>query len=361
MSTTALPPGSTIGILGGGQLGRMMAMAAAEMGYHVHVYCPERDAPASEVARTYTCAAYDDLEALRQFALSVDVITYEFENIPAESVKVLSNHVPVRPNPDILHISQHRVLEKQAINKLGIATAPFKSVTSLIELKAAIGAIGLPAVLKTCRMGYDGKGQAMLDKDSDLVNVWEKLNTIDAVLEGFVNFRMEISVIVARDVAGHIASYCPVQNTHKHHILHETIAPAPISDALSDKAQKIARIVAEGVGLIGLMAIEMFVTKDDDIIVNETAPRPHNSGHWTMDSCVTGQFTQSIRAVAGLPLGSPERLCDARMLNLIGDDVNEWQAYAAMPDARLHLYGKKEARPDRKMGHINFLLPKKQG
>ena len=378
----------TIGILGGGQLGRMMAMAAAEMGYRVHIYCPEADAPASEVAALTTTAAYEDLKALRAFAESVDVITYEFENIPAASVALIMEHVAVRPGADLLQVSQHRVLEKQAINKLGIATAPFAAVQSLAELKTAVQAIGLPAVLKTCRMGYDGKGQAILRETADVEKAWKQVTgdgcrvpeekpslsdtrhpspvTHDLILEAFIPFRMEISVIVARDVNGAMACYCPVQNTHKHHILHETIAPAPISAELSAKAEHMARVIAQGLNLTGLMAIEMFVVpplippagggdEGGELLVNETAPRPHNSGHWTMDACVTSQFTQAIRAVCGLPLGSTQRLCDATMLNLIGDDINDWQRYAAMPNAKLHLYGKKEARAGRKMGHVNFL------
>ena len=356
--THPISPNSTIGILGGGQLGRMMAIAAAEMGYHVHIYCPETDAPASEVAHQTTTAAYDNLDSLRAFADSVDVVTYEFENIPAASAALLSAHVAVRPSAELLQTTQHRVNEKQAINQMGIATAPFAAVRSLEELTHAAATLGLPAVLKTCRMGYDGKGQIMLSKDSDLAACWKQLNTDDAILEGFVKFRMEISVIVARDVAGHCVYYCPVQNTHLHHILHETTAPAPISDALSDKAQAMACTIADGLNLVGLMAIEMFVTENDDILVNELAPRPHNSGHWTIDACVTSQFTQAIRAVCGLTLGSTQRLCDARMLNLIGDDVNDWKHYTTVANMKLHLYGKKEARAGRKMGHVTQLLVK---
>jgi len=350
-----LPPGSTIGILGGGQLGRMMAMAAAEMGYHVHIYCPEADAPASEVAQFTTTGDYTDSAALARFAQSVDVVTYEFENIPSVPVAELARQGNVRPSPVILSLSQHRIAEKEAIHGLGIATAPFAPVTTLEEVHQAISHIELPAVLKTCRMGYDGKGQVMLDTTSDLKAAWQSLKTDDAVLEGFVQFRMEISVIIARDIIGNIACYCPVQNTHKHHILHETIAPAPISAVLTEKAEDIARTIARGLDLVGLMAIEMFITDNDDIIVNELAPRPHNSGHWTMDACITSQFTQAIRAVAGLPLGSPDRMCNAKMLNLIGDDINDWQRYAGMADAKLHVYGKKETRPGRKMGHVTFL------
>jgi 5-(carboxyamino)imidazole ribonucleotide synthase len=353
-----IAPGSAIGIIGGGQLGRMLAIAASEMGYETHIYCPEPGSPASSVATRTTVAAYDDMEALTRFAAQVAVVTYEFENIPAAPVAALARVTPVRPGADILSLSQHRLLEKQGINHLGIATAPYRAVSSLAELQAAADGIGLPAVLKTARMGYDGKGQAMLTEASDLPHEWQRLNTAEAILEGFVTFRMEISVIVARDLHGNTACYCPVQNTHKHHILSETIAPAPMSPELAAKAEAIARAIADGLQLVGLIAVEMFVTADDAIIVNELAPRPHNSGHWTIDACITSQFTQAIRAICGLPLGSPERLCDARMLNLIGDDIHEWPRYAAMPEATLHLYGKKEARPGRKMGHVTLLTPR---
>lgn len=336
----------------------MLAMAAAELGYHTHIYCPEKECPASEVATFTTIAAYDDLTALKHFAGQVDVVTYEFENIPAAAVVELAKLVPVRPGADTLVKTQHRVTEKQALNDLGIATAPFKSITSPDELKAAAKSLGLPSVLKTCRMGYDGKGQVMLNADSDLAAEWKKLGTDDAILEGFVSFSMEISVIIARDIHGNMECYCPVQNIHKHHILSETIAPAPIAPALAQKAEQVARTVAKGLGFVGLMAIEMFITNNDDILVNELAPRPHNSGHWTIDACVTSQFSQTIRAVCGLKLGSPARLCDARMQNLIGADILEWERYTAIPNAKLHLYGKKESRPGRKMGHVTFLIAK---
>jgi 5-(carboxyamino)imidazole ribonucleotide synthase len=344
-----IAPGSTIGILGGGQLGRMLAIAAMEMGYHVHIYCPEEDSPASHVATHTTVAAYDDVEALKKFAAGCDIVTYEFENIPAAPLSAIADKI--RPGIEILAMSQHRVREKQAVNKLGVATAPFAPVNSQEDLKAAIRNIGLPAVLKTATMGYDGKGQWKIKAESDL----PALAPGEYILEGFVEFRMEISVIVARDAQGNIACYVPVQNTHKNHILHETIAPAPISEALAKKAEGVARAIAEGIKLVGLMAVEMFVTGKDEILVNELAPRPHNSGHWTIDACVTSQFEQCVRAICGLPLGNPARLCDARMLNLIGDDINDWQKYVQMPGAKLHLYGKKDARPGRKMGHVTFL------
>lgn len=357
-----LPPGSTIGILGGGQLGRMMAMAAAELGYHVHIYCPEKNCPAAEVAHQTTTADYEDEAALKAFAATVQVVTYEFENIPIAPVRWLAAWVPVRPGPQLLATTQHRVIEKQAVGQLGIKTAPFTAVRSLEELQAAAKQQGLPGVLKTCRMGYDGKGQVMLDAKSDLAKAWRQLNTDDAILEGLVKFHMEISVIVARDTAGNIESYVPVQNIHEHHILAQTIAPAPISATLHRKASTIAHTIAQGLDLCGLLAIEMFVTTDDEILVNELAPRPHNSGHWTMDACITSQFTQVIRAVVGLPLGNPAALCNARMLNLIGKQVDDWKKHAGNPNAKLHLYGKSETRPGRKMGHVTELtLPSQKG
>lgn len=364
-----VPPGSTIGIIGGGQLGRMMAIAATEMGYHVHIFCPEVDSPAREVAKHATIANYDDRDALIRFARSVDVATYEFENIPAAAVNDVARHVPVYPNPEVLKTSQHRVLEKEAVNKLGIKTAPFVAIKNDADFQAAIKKIGLPAVLKTSQMGYDGKGQWKV-KDSSHprergdLEPQSKLPEIPAqggddkpfILEGFVNFNMEISVIVARAANGDVKCYCPVQNIHKNHILAETIAPAPISEALANKAESIACKIAEGLGLVGIMAVEMFVT-DTDILVNELAPRPHNSGHWTIDACITSQFEQCIRAVCGLPLGNPTRLCDAKMLNLIGNEVNDWQKYTSQPNAKVHLYGKTESRPGRKMGHVTLLAP----
>lgn len=365
--TSVIPPGSTIGIIGGGQLGRMLAIAAAEIGYRTHIYCPDPHSPAFDVSGTRTCAAYEDAVSLRAFANAVDVVTYEFENIPTGPLAILGDKL--RPGLDVLSICQHRLREKETLNRLGIQTAPFAAVSCKTDLEAAIQRIGLPAVLKTATMGYDGKGQWKIypersegslsySKDpstcpADIAGLAQDGN--EYILEGFVDFSVEISVIVARGISGETACYCPVQNTHKNHILHETIAPAPISAALAKKAASIACKVAEGLGVVGILAVEMFVTAQGDILVNELAPRPHNSGHWTIDACMTSQFEQCIRAVCGLPLGSADRLCAATMLNLIGDDIERWQSYAAMPNAKLHLYGKKEARPGRKMGHVTFL------
>lgn len=350
-----ITPGSTIGIIGGGQLGRMMAVAAAELGFKVHVFTPEQRSPASHVASSTTVAEYDDIKALQAFADSVDVVTFEFENVPFESLTLLQGQKPVRPSADVLKVSRNRIREKNAVQALGIGTAPFAEIHSLADFPAAIKKVGLPAILKTSELGYDGKGQVTIRTESDVEAAWEKVKGAECVLEGFVDFSMEISVIVARGEAGETASYVPVQNIHKNHILDTTIAPAPIDAVLAKEAENMAARIAASLDVVGLLAVEMFVTKDNRILVNELAPRPHNSGHWTMDACVTGQFEQIIRAVCGLPLGNPARHSDAEMKNLIGDDVNGWPEYLKNPNAKLHLYGKTETRAGRKMGHVNIL------
>lgn len=352
-----IAPGAVIGIIGGGQLGRMMACAAAELGYKVHIFTPEHHSPASHVACQTTVADYTDHAALRKFAAAVDVVTFEFENVPHESLDVLESLKPVRPSSNVLRASRNRIREKNAINALDIATAPFREVRSLDDLKNALRALGTPSILKTAELGYDGKGQVTLRNESEAEAAWQQINQAEAVLEGFVDFTMEISVIVARGLSGETRCYVPVQNIHKNHILDTTIAPAPISGALAREAEAVALKIATALDVYGLLAVEMFVTKDNRVIVNELAPRPHNSGHWTMDACVTGQFEQIIRAVCGLPLGNPGRLCDAEMKNLIGDDVESWQQWLEKPNAKLHLYGKAEARKGRKMGHVNILKP----
>lgn len=350
-----IQPGSTIGIIGGGQLGRMMATAAAELGYKVHIYTPEHGSPASHVAFKTTVAEYTDKAALQAFAASVDVVTFEFENVPHESLKLLETLKPVRPSARVLEISRNRIREKQAVNALGIGTAPFREVRSSGALITAVKELGVPAILKTSELGYDGKGQVTIKTPEEADAAFEKLQKAECVLEGFVDFRMEISVIVARAPTGETCSYVPVQNIHKNHILDTTIAPAPISEALAREAETIATKIATALEVVGGLAVEMFVTRDNKILVNELAPRPHNSGHWTMDACITGQFEQIIRAVCGLPLGNPARLCDAEMKNLIGDDVHAALDYLKQPGAKLHLYGKEEARKGRKMGHVNVL------
>jgi len=357
-----LPPGSTIGIIGGGQLGRMAALAAAKLGYLVHIFSPEKNGPAAQVSAAVTVADYSDQTAIEDFAGKVDVVTFEFENIPAESVRRMAARVPVRPCWSVLEVAQDRINEKRFFASMGIATAPWREVGSLAELTAAIGEIGFPAVLKTARLGYDGKGQVKIVPDTDLAEAWAALgagleSAGAGVLEGFIPFEGEISVIVARGINGDWAAFDPVWNIHRDHILHTTIAPAPIAPDMAKAAVDIAHRAAEALGVVGLLAVEMFVTKDG-LLANEMAPRPHNSGHWTMDACVTDQFEQFIRAVCGLPLGAPERHSNAEMKNLIGGEVEQWLSILSDPHAKLHLYGKAEARPGRKMGHVNRIQPR---
>ncbi|WP_334127771.1 5-(carboxyamino)imidazole ribonucleotide synthase [Sneathiella sp.] len=354
---TVIAPGATVGILGDGQLGRMMALAAAEMGYFVHVFGPEADSPAAQVSHRSTVAPYSDLAALEAFAKSVDVVTLEFENIPTETLDYLAAFVPVRPHARLLEVTQDRLLEKSFINSLGIGTTTFANVDSIDALVGAVARLSAPAVLKTRRFGYDGKGQVKITGESDLDAVWAEMKNAPSILEGFVNFRMEISVIVARSANGETAAYVPVENRHKNHILDITLAPADISAPLAERAMEIAEKIAVKLDLVGLLAVEMFVTEDNQVLVNELAPRPHNSGHWTIEACATSQFRQIIRAVCGLPLGDPARHSNAVMRNLIGDDVEDWEAILKDPASSLHLYGKREARAGRKMGHVTKLFP----
>jgi 5-(carboxyamino)imidazole ribonucleotide synthase len=351
-----LPPNSTIGVVGGGQLGRMIAMAAARLGYRVHVFADEKDSSAAQVTNRATVAAYDDLEAMRRFAKEVDVATIEFENLPVEGLRAVAETTPVRPSPDVLAICQDRLIEKEFLKKLDVPTAPFAGVASEDELRDALARIGAPAVLKTRRMGYDGKGQAKLGADADLAAIWAAFGGREAVLEGFVDFEREISVITGRGADGTIKSYVPVENIHERHILAKTIAPAPIPNDLADQATALAERIAAGLDLVGLLAVEMFVTRDQRILVNELAPRPHNSGHWTIDACLVSQFEQTVRAIAGLPLGDPARFADAEMDNLLGDAANAWPELIRRPNARLHLYGKTPIRPGRKQGHVTTLI-----
>jgi len=352
-----IEPGATIGILGGGQLGRMTALAAASLGYRAHVFCPEPDSPGKQVTPHATTADYDDRDALRRFAATVDVVTFEFENVPADTAEILAALKPVRPAPAILRIAQDRLREKDFLRSIAVPTAAYRGVTGVESLRDALRDIGPKGVLKTVRGGYDGKGQAMLDRASDLAAAWRSIAADTAILEGFVDFACEISVITARGVDGTTACYVPVENRHCHHILDTTTAPAPIAPALACRAEEIARTVAERLDLVGLLAVETFVTGGGEVLVNELAPRPHNSGHWTIDACRTSQFEQLVRAICGLPLGSPERHSNAVMTNLIGDDVDKWRDALAEPDTKLHLYGKRHARPGRKMGHVTRLLP----
>jgi len=350
-----LNPGSTIGILGDGQLGRMIALAAARLGYRCHTFADTPDSPAAQVCAASTLADYLDTRALDAFAAAVDVVTLEFENVPEESVRYLAERVPVRPGPDVLAIAQDRMLEKDFLNSIGIPTAPYAHVTDLASLEAAVARIGRPSVLKTAKFGYDGKGQVAIGPDTDLADAFKEINTDHAVLEGWIDFALEISVIVGRGLDGEMAAYVPVENRHVHHILDTTIVPAGLPPGIAARAGDIARKAAEELKVVGLLAVEMFVTLDGSVLVNEIAPRPHNSGHWTIDACAISQFQQLVRAICGLPLGSTERHSDAIMKNLIGDEANQWLDFLAEPGARLHLYGKSEIRPGRKMGHVTRL------
>lgn len=356
-----LPPGSTIGILGGGQLGRMIALAAAPLGYHVHIFCGDAGEPAVEVSKAATVGSFSDLQALEAFGRSVDVVTLEWENVPLEALLALEKIVPVRPGHALLRISQDRRLEKQAAHEAGIGTAPTQAVTSLAELEAAFAALGAPALLKTARMGYDGKGQVFLKEDSaDLAAAWEAVKGQPCVLEGFVDFMCEVSVLVARREDGASVTYPVVRNVHRNQILFETHAPSALPLAVEEEARALALRFAERLGLIGLMAVEMFVLKEPNeagqrVLMNEIAPRPHNSGHWTIDACACSQFEQVVRSVCGLPLGSTVPHSQAVMRNLLGDEMLDWPSYLANPKACLHLYGKAESRPGRKMGHVTLL------
>ncbi|MGV8997147.1 MAG: 5-(carboxyamino)imidazole ribonucleotide synthase [Parvibaculaceae bacterium] len=356
-----IAPGGRIGILGGGQLGRMLALAAAELGLTTHIYCPDDEAPAMDVAASGTRAAYDDAEALARFADSVDVVTYEFENVPAETARILAEHAPVRPGVAALATAQDRIVEKTFLQSHGITTAPFADIPDEAALLKAIERIGTPSILKTRRFGYDGKGQAKIMTPADAIAAYDAIGRAPAILEGFVPFELEISVIVARGLDGTTAAYDPVENIHKNHILDQSIAPARIDAKLADEARAIAAHIVADLSYVGVMGVEMFVLPEASegprLLVNEIAPRVHNSGHWTQDACTVSQFEQHIRAICGWPLGNPARHSDAVMVNLIGDDVNDWTSLAAAPDTALHLYGKAEARPGRKMGHLTRLYP----
>ncbi len=358
MTEPALPPGSTIGILGGGQLGRMTAQAAARLGYRTHVFCPEADSPTAQVTDRATVASYRDKGALDQFARSVDVATYEFENIPSFTVEVLAQRVPVRPGLTALKVCQDRLAEKDFISARGIPVAPYRPVPDPSALEPALADIAGAAVLKSTRMGYDGKAQAMIRAPGDVAGARERIGDQAAILEGFVDFDFELSVIAARGLDGTIACYPPVENRHRDHILAETIVPARLPPDEAQRAGDIAHDLIEALDMVGLLAVEMFHTGDGRLLVNELAPRPHNSGHWTLDACATSQFEQLVRAICGLPLGAVDRHSDAVMTNLIGDDAESWHDLLAEPGARLHLYGKAEARPGRKMGHVTRLTPK---
>ncbi|HEY8612527.1 MAG TPA: 5-(carboxyamino)imidazole ribonucleotide synthase [Roseomonas sp.] len=353
-----LPPGSTIGILGGGQLGRMTALAAARLGYRCHVYSPTADEPGTQVVATSTIAPYDDEEALGRFARSVDVVTFEFENVPAATLDRLAALVPCRPGTRALSICQDRLLEKEFLEKAGVPVAPWAPVHSAADLPAALARVGLPAVLKTTRLGYDGRGQALVRSAEEAEAALARLSPHPLIAEAFVPFTAEISAIAARALDGSTATYDAVENRHAHHILDLSFAPARVAPAAAESARRHAAAVAVALELVGVLAVEFFLLPDGTLLGNEIAPRPHNSGHWTMDACQASQFDQHARAVAGLPLAATDRHGDAVMRNLIGPEgMARWPAIAAGPAVSVHLYGKAEARPGRKMGHATRLLP----
>ena len=356
-----LNPGATIGILGAGQLGRMLAMAAARLGLRSHIYAPESDAPAFDVASASTIEAYEDEEALARFADSVDVITYEFENVPTACAEFLQPRRTLRPGVRALAVTQDRLAEKTFLRDLGLATAPFASVEDAGALVRAVGALGRPSILKTRRFGYDGKGQALIREGSNLPALHRGLGAAPTILEGFVMFEREVSVLAARSVEGAFIAFDVCENEHEHHILARTHVPASIAPETEIQAKAIARQIMEALEYVGLLAVELFVTRNADgsegLVVNELAPRVHNSGHWTLDGAQTSQFEQHIRAIAGWPLGATTRRGRIEMHNLIGEDAEEWRDILAQPDLCLHLYGKLEVRPGRKMGHVTRVLP----
>jgi 5-(carboxyamino)imidazole ribonucleotide synthase len=350
-----LKPGDTIGILGGGQLGRMLAMAAARLGLRCQVFSPDPDSPAFDVVLNATCAEYADVEALELFAGDVDVITYEFENVPSAAALILAARRPVLPDRKILETTQDRLAEKDFVKRLGIGTADYADVSSAAALRAAIARLGLPAVLKTRRFGYDGKGQAIIRNGDDPDRIWADLGTKSAILEAFIPFEREISVIAARSADGHVECFDVTENEHRDHILKISRAPADIPEALAGRARAIAEEIANALNYVGVLAVEMFVVQGEGgpkVLVNEIAPRVHNSGHWTLDGASISQFEQHIRAIAGWPLGKPVRHGPVTMTNLIGDDILGYEQWLTVPGASVHLYGKGAPRPGRKMGHV---------
>jgi 5-(carboxyamino)imidazole ribonucleotide synthase len=367
MNQAPILPGSTIGCLGGGQLGRMFALAARKMGYRVHTVDPTPDSPTGQISDREFNVPFIDIGTLVEFARGVDVVTYEFENIPADSLDALAGIVPLRPGRNVLYTTQNRLREKQFLQGAGFPVAPFRVVQSEAELRAAVTELGCPCVLKTADFGYDGKGQQKISYDSDLADVWKRHGALNGVLEAWVPFAAELSVVAARGLITNeeeerqAATFPPTVNDHENHILATSVAPAPLADSILARAQSIAAAIAKELDVVGLLAVEFFLTKRGDLLVNELAPRPHNSGHYSFDACVTSQFEQQLRAVCGLPLGDTRLLSPVLMHNLLGDlwanGTPDWSGLLALPGLRLHLYGKSEPRPGRKMGHYCVLSP----
>jgi 5-(carboxyamino)imidazole ribonucleotide synthase len=355
-------PGAAVGVLGSGQLGRMFTLAARRMGYRVKVLSPDRDSPTGQVADLEMVAPYDDLDAVRELASQVSVLTFEFENVPAATVAAAAALCPVRPRGEVLHVSQERLREKEFLRSAGLPVPEFAAVRSRDDLRHALRKVGTPAVLKTAAWGYDGKGQTRINSLAEAEAAWHSLRSLGSeayILEAFVPFERELSVVAARGEDGAFAHYGVVENTHKNHILDLTVSPAIIPNSLAAEAVEISRTVLAKLDVVGVLCVELFVAPGDRLLVNELAPRPHNSGHLTVDACLTSQFEQQLRAVCGLPLGSTEQLRPAAMANLLGDlwsqGEPDWAAACAMPEVKLHLYGKAEPRPGRKMGHLTAL------
>jgi 5-(carboxyamino)imidazole ribonucleotide synthase len=357
--TRVILPGSTIGVLGSGQLGRMMAIAARRMGYRVHTYSPAEETPTGQVADLEISADYEDLDAIRAFAMGVHVITFEFENVSTEAAAAAAEIVPVRPSGAALHITQHRAREKGFLADHGFPTTPCAAVATIDELAVALGQVGVPAILKTNVFGYDGKGQHQITSIEDAERVWSLIGHQEAVLERVVDFTHELSVVGARGLDGAFTHFGAIENTHKNHILDVSLAPARVPVYVASEAVNITRAVMEELDYVGVLCVELFLTRDGRLLVNEIAPRPHNSGHLTFDACVTSQFEQQVRAVCGLPMGSTTQMRPAAMVNLLGDlwanGEPDWSGALALPEVKLHLYGKSEPRPGRKMGHITAL------
>ncbi len=352
-------PGSAIGVLGSGQLGRMFAIAARRMGYRVHTFSPDEDTPTGQVADVEVKASYEDLAAVRDFASGVAVVTFEFENVPAETAAAAESRAPVRPAGNVLHTTQHRLREKWFLSQAGLPLTPFRCVSQVADLVIAVEDLGLPAILKTADFGYDGKGQFRITSQDQIFEAWEAVGQVEAVLEAFVDFECEISVVAARSESGDFVHYGAIENKHKNGILDLSIAPARVPAKVTAEAIELARTVLEKLEVVGVVCVEFFVAKDGRLLINEIAPRPHNSGHLTVDANVTSQFEQQLRSVCGLPLGSVKQLAPAAMANLLGDlwthGEPDWERAAAVPDVKIHLYGKLSARPGRKMGHLTAI------
>lgn len=358
MSSPILP-GQTLGMLGSGQLGRMFAISARRLGYQVHVFSPEANSPTGQVADREYVASYDDEDALAEFARHVDVVSFEFENVPAATSEIIGRHTRMHPNPGLLHITQNRLREKQAIQKAGLPLARFASVTSDEELRRAVEQIGCPAVLKTASSGYDGKGQVVIRRPEDADSAWTSVGRAECVLEEMIGFQCELSVVAARNASGAYADYGPILNTHANHILDVSMVPAGLPDAVTTSAREITRSFFEQLDVVGVTCIEFFLDPERGLLINEVAPRPHNSGHLTIDAHMTCQFEQQVRAICGLPLGAATLRQPAAMANLLGDlwipGEPDWVRLLAERDVKLHLYGKREARAGRKMGHLTVL------